>query len=151
MVHCSPHLSKDISVEDKAFHHNKPVLVATGLFPSEIVILWLSLWVLYIMLRYGKWPLEVHPLESFPHTRVLLGLSVNLWQFHPFKNTSYLLVKIAHRFSLENSQNLHDPRGIAPGVLPQYIACATLDLGSPDEYVWDSHSGSLARRCSSLD
>ena len=50
-----------------------------------------------------------------------------------FKNTSYLLVKIAHRFSLENSQNLRDPRGIAPGVLPQYIACATLDLGSPDE------------------
>ena len=50
-----------------------------------------------------------------------------------FKNTSYLLVKIAHRFSLENSQNLRDPRGIAPGVLLQYIACATLDLGSPDE------------------
>ena len=50
-----------------------------------------------------------------------------------FKNTSYVLVKIAHRFSLENSQNLRDPRGIAPGVLPQYITCATPDLGSPDE------------------
>ena len=57
---------------------------------------------------------------------------------------------MALRFSLENSQNLRDPRGIDPGVLPQYIACATLDLGSPDEYVWDSHSGSLARRRSLL-
>ena len=56
------------------------------------------------------------------------------------------MVKIALRFSLENSQNLRDPRGIAPGVLPQYIACAPLDLGSPDEYVWDSHCKQLEDR-----
>ena len=81
---------------------------------------------------------------------MLRGSYINIFIYIYFKNTSYLLVKMALRFSLENSQNLRDPRGIAPGVLPQYIACAPLDLGSPDEYVWDSHSGSLARRRSSL-
>ena len=43
-------------------------------------------------------------------TYIYIYLSIFIYLGH-FKNTSYLLVKIAHRFLLENSQNYVVPRG----------------------------------------